>query len=60
MKQDTERLFAVNPSVDFLDVNEDTVITVLPDRVWIADVDAEEAAIRCERFHSNGFFGHCR
>mmetsp|Transcript_8391 Transcript_8391/g.20427 ORF Transcript_8391/g.20427 Transcript_8391/m.20427 type:complete len:1605 (+) Transcript_8391:4337-9151(+) len=44
--KETERLFAVNPSVDFLDVNEDTVITLLPDRVWIADVDAEEAAIR--------------
>jgi hypothetical protein len=41
-----ERLFTINPSVDFVDVDEDTIITLMPDRVWIADVDAEEAFVR--------------
>ena len=46
--KETERLFTINPSVDFVDVDEDTIITLMPDRVWIADVDAEEAFIRSE------------
>ncbi len=41
-----KRLFQINPALDFIDVNEDTVFTVMPDRVWLADVDAEEAQIR--------------
>jgi hypothetical protein len=41
-----KRLFQIVPALDFIDVNEDTVFTIMPDRVWIADVDSEEAQIR--------------
>ena len=44
--KDDERLFAINPSLDRIDVNEDTEFTIMPDRLWIADVDAEEAELR--------------
>jgi len=41
-----KRLFAIDPVIDRIDVNEDTEFTIMPDRLWIADVDAEEAEIR--------------
>jgi len=43
--QPDSRLFAINPATDFIDVNEDTAFTLLPDRLWISDVDSEEAEI---------------
>jgi len=44
--KDDERLFGIDPSLDRIDVNEDTEFTIMPDRLWVADVDAEEAEIR--------------
>ncbi|EKX40424.1 hypothetical protein GUITHDRAFT_113453 [Guillardia theta CCMP2712] len=39
------RFFSIS-SVDSIDVNEDTEFTLMPDRLWISDPDAEEATIR--------------
>lgn len=44
--RDDERFFDIDPSLDKIDVNEDTEFTIMPDRLWIADVDAEESEIR--------------
>ena len=44
--RDDLRLFSIDPVLDKIDVNEDTEFTVMPDRLWVADVDAEEAEIR--------------
>jgi len=41
-----ERVFRINNEFDFIDVNENTMFTLYPDRVWIMDNDAEEAVIR--------------
>lgn len=41
-----QRVFAIEPALDRIDVNEDTEFTIMPDRLWIADVDAEEAEAR--------------
>ena len=41
-----ERVFSINNEIDFVDVNEDTLFTIYPDRLWVMDNDAEEAAIR--------------
>ena len=48
-ERDDLRLFAINPTVDRIDVNEDTEFTIMPDRLWIADVDAEEAETRSSK-----------
>ena len=41
-------MFLINNDFDFVDVNEDTLFTLYPDRLWILDNDADEADIRAK------------